>query len=76
MIPSPQQEVAVPSYIILECIDPAEYAALIEASKDGVRIILMCGTVDIGKSSKIYSYLTAIFANSPITLAAIEALYV
>ncbi len=75
MIPSSQQEIPVPSYIILECIDPAEYAALVEASKDAVRIILMCGMIDISKSSKIYGYLIAIFAGSPITTAAIEALY-
>jgi hypothetical protein len=51
----------IPTSSILECIDPAEYAALSESAKDGVRLILMCGTVDMGARSTVRSYLDYLF---------------
>jgi len=43
------------SYKILECLDPTEHAALTVTKKDGVRILLSCGLVDLndGKAGKV-----------------------
>ena len=43
------------SHVILECLDATEHAALTDAQKDGVRIILSCGQVDLndGKVGKV-----------------------
>jgi hypothetical protein len=46
---------------ILECIDPAEYAALVDAAKDGLRMILSCGTVSMYPGSKARTWLFQIF---------------
>jgi len=62
------------TYQIVEVIDATEYAALVDAAKDGLRIILSCGVVDLIHTGKIYLNLMAIFGSSPITKAAIEAL--
>ena len=62
------------SYQIVSVVDPTEYAALVDAAKDGLRIILSCGILDLDHSGQIYTNLIAIFNSSPVTLAAIEAL--
>lgn len=62
------------TFKIVEIIDDAEYAALVDPAKDGWRIILSCGVVDLVHTGKIYLDLMAIFGSSPITKAAIEAL--
>jgi hypothetical protein len=62
------------SYKIVEVIDATEYAALVDAAKDGLRIIMSCGVVDLDHTGQIYANLMAIFGSSPITKAAIEAL--
>lgn len=62
------------TFKIVEVIDAAEYAALVDAAKDGLRIILSCGVLDLVATGKIYLDLIAIFGSSPITKAAIEAL--
>jgi dUTPase len=59
---------------IVAVIDAAEYAALADASKDGLRMIMSCGVVDLDHAGQIYANLMAIFGSSPITKAAIEAL--
>jgi len=43
------------SYLVLECLDPTEYNALTDAQKDGVKVFLMCGLVDLndGKAGKV-----------------------
>jgi hypothetical protein len=62
------------SFEVLNVVDPTEYAALPEASKDAVRLIISCGTLDLAGTGKVMQYLNAIFANSPITKAAINSL--
>jgi hypothetical protein len=62
------------AFKIVEVINATEYAALVDAAKDGLRIILSCGVVDLVHTGKIYLDLMAIFGSSPITKAAIEAL--
>jgi hypothetical protein len=59
---------------IVAIINPTEYASLGEAAKDGLRIILSCGLVDLVHTGNIYLNLMAIFGSSPITKAAITAL--
>jgi len=62
------------TYQIVEVINATEYAALVDAAKDGLRIHLSCGVLDLDHSGQIYANLMAIFGSSPITKAAIEAL--
>ena len=64
----------VHTFKIVEVIDATEYAALVNAAKDGLRIHLSCGVVDLVHTGKIYENLMAIFGSSPITKAAIELL--
>lgn len=64
----------VEAFLVLECIDPTEYAALPLASQDGVKIILSCGMVNMAHDGLLYGYLSSIFVASPITLAAIGKL--
>jgi len=59
---------------IVAVVNPTEYAALVDAAKDGLRIIVSCGVVDLNPTGKIYANLMAIFGSSPITKAAITAL--
>lgn len=70
----PEGTKLVYTFKIVEVIDATEYAALVDAAKDGLRIILSCGVVDLVSTGKIYLDLMAIFGSSPITKAAIEAL--
>jgi hypothetical protein len=62
------------TYQIVEAINQTEYAALGDAAKDILRIILSCGSVNLDHTGKIYTDLMTIFANSPTTKAAITAL--
>jgi hypothetical protein len=62
------------AFKIVEIINATEYAALVDAAKDGLRIHLSCGVLDLDHSGQIYANLMAIFGSSPITKAAIEAL--
>jgi len=62
------------AFKIVAVIDATEYAALVDPAKDGLRIILSCGVVDLVHTGKIYEDLMAIFGSSPITKAAIENL--
>ena len=43
------------SYKILECIDMDEYGELTDAQKDGVKVLLSCGRIDLndGKAGKV-----------------------
>ena len=42
------------SYLVLECLDATEHAALTDTQKDGIKHLLMCGHVDLndGKAGK------------------------
>lgn len=46
---------------ILECVDPAEYAALVDAAKDGFRIIISSGQINMGVGSINRARLLQIF---------------
>jgi hypothetical protein len=69
---SPMNQDLIYSFEVLKIINPTEYAALGDAAKDGLRIILSCGLLDL--SGVIRTNLLAIFASSPITKAALESL--
>ena len=62
------------SYLILEALDATEYNALTAAQKDGVRIILSCGLVDLndGKAGKVR--LWSLFGEESTTVANLTAL--
>jgi len=74
MAGSPLTSRFVYTYDILECIDPTEYAALVEAAKDGLRIILSCGIVDLSSTSSIRANLNLIFPVGKITRTKLDAL--
>jgi len=46
---------------ILACVDPTEYAALVDTAKDGLRIILACGVVNMTPGSILRTQLFQIF---------------
>lgn len=69
-----QSKVPCETYYILECIDSTEYAALSETAKDGLRIILSCGTIDATPGSVLRGHLEAIFP-SGVTRTALDALF-
>lgn len=72
-IDTPLHTKVIPSYIVLDCIEPSEYTALADAAKDGLRIILSCGQVDISGTSIVRARLNAIFP-SGITRTKIDVL--
>jgi hypothetical protein len=41
---------------ILECVDAVEYTELSDAQKDALKIVLSCGTVNMGSGSIIRSW--------------------
>ena len=43
------------SYLVLECLDATEHAALTDTQKDGILHLLACGLVDLndGKAGKV-----------------------
>jgi hypothetical protein len=61
-----------PTYVILECIDPTEYAALVDAAKDGLRILLSCGELDMSPGNINRTRLFQIFP-SGVTYNALTA---
>lgn len=63
-----------PTCKVASCINSTEYLALTDAAKDGVKIVLSCGFVDMREGQWARTTLLAIFGSSPITKAAIEAL--
>jgi hypothetical protein len=69
-----QAKIPCETYLILECVDPTEYAALGEASKDGLRIILSCGAIDATPGSIIRGYLESIFPSGA-TKTALDNLF-
>lgn len=46
---------------IFECLDPVEYAALVEPAKDGLRLILSCGAIDTHEGTLARTALFQIF---------------
>ena len=63
-----------PTHLILECIDPAEYAALVDAAKDGLRIILSCGTINATPGNIVITHLYQIFPSGA-TKTALDSLF-
>jgi hypothetical protein len=62
-----------PAWIVLDCVNATEYAALVDAAKDGLRIILSVGVLFLGTGSKQLANLRAIFP-SGVTRTALDAL--
>jgi hypothetical protein len=62
-----------PAWKVLDCVDATEYAALVDAAKDGLRIILSVGILYLGTGSKQLVNLQAIFP-SGVTRTALNAL--
>lgn len=57
---------------ILDCIDSAEYAALVEPAKDGLRIIISAGTINFTEDSPMWNAVHAIFPDGTNTWTAIK----
>lgn len=64
-----------PTYKILECIDPTEYANLVDAAKDGLKVILSCGTIDTRPGNIVRSNLELIFPIGKITRTNLDAMF-
>jgi hypothetical protein len=58
--------------LILDCVSPTEYAALVDAAKDGFRLIISCGQVDLSEDSLAFSRLHQIFPDGTATWASIQ----
>jgi len=63
-----------PSYKIVECIDATEYDGLTDAQKDGVKVLLMCGFVDLNTGKPGRTRLLSWFGAESDTVAALQAL--
>ena len=59
----------IPTWEVASCIDSAEYMALVDAAKDGVKILLSCGFVDMTTGFWPRTTLWAIFGQASITRA-------
>ena len=55
---------------LLDCVDSVEYAALAEAAKDGLRIIISAGAINFVDGSPMWNALHAIFPDGTTTWAA------
>lgn len=62
------------SYLILEAIDATEYNALTDVQKDGVKVLLSCGKVDLNTGKAGIVRLTNWFGAESTTVANITAL--
>jgi hypothetical protein len=62
------------SYVVLECLDPTEYAALTAAQKTSVLVVLACGQVDLNAGKAGIVRLTAAFGAESTTVASLTAL--
>lgn len=56
---------------LLDCIDPAEYLALDDDAKDGVRIVISAGEINFTEGSPTWEWIHAIFPDDTKTWAAI-----
>jgi len=62
------------AYAVLECIDATEYNALTAAQKEGTKIILSCGQVDLGLGKKSRTQFLNWFGAGSDTVVALTAL--
>lgn len=58
---------------ILANINATEYAALVDAAKDGLRIIISAGLVDFRENSAVWNMIHAIFPDGTATWTAIKS---
>ena len=64
-----------PTCKVASCIDPTEYLALVAASKDGVKIVLSCGLVDMRDGQWARTTLFAIFNEQSATRINLIAMF-
>ena len=64
-----------PTCKVAGCIDSTEYLALVNAAKDGVKIVLSCGFVDMRDGEWARTTLFAIFGAQSVTRAALIAMF-
>lgn len=64
-----------PTCKVAGCIDSTEYFALSDAAKDGVKIVLSCGFVDMRDGQWARNTLWAIFGAQSVTRAALIAMF-
>jgi DnaJ-class molecular chaperone len=65
----------VPTCKVASCINSTEYLALAEAAKDGVKIVLMCGFVDMREDQWARTTLFTIFGALSTTEANLIAMF-
>lgn len=59
------------TFRVLECVDPAEYAALSAANKSILSMILSCGIVDLSAGTAARTFLADMFGAGTTTRAAL-----
>ena len=64
-----------PTCKVASCIDSAEYLVLVDAAKDGVKIVLSCGFVDMREDQWARTVLFQIFGESTLTRASLIAMF-
>lgn len=65
----------VPTCKVASCMNSTEYQALVDAAKDGVKIVLSCGFVDMRDGQWARTTLWAIFGPASATRAALIAMF-
>ena len=64
-----------PTCMVASCIDSAEYLALVDPAKDGVKVVLSCGFVDMRDGQWARTTLFSIFGVNSLTRAALIAMF-
>lgn len=64
-----------PTCTVAGCMNSTEYLALPDAAKDGVKIVLSCGFVDMREGQWARTTLFAIFGVNSLTRAALIAMF-
>lgn len=64
-----------PTCKVASCINTTEYQTLVDVAKDGVRIVLSCGFVDMREGQWARTTLWAIFGANSLTRAALIAMF-
>lgn len=62
------------TFRVLECVSPAEYAALSDTNKSILVLILSCGIVDLSEGTAVKTRLWAMFGEATTTRANLIAL--
>jgi hypothetical protein len=65
----------VPTCKVASCINSTEYLALSDPAKDGVKIVLSCGFVDMGDGQWARTTLFTIFDEASVTRVALIAMF-